>query len=257
MQLNLSRAVAVVLVMTLAAGCATVTPTPAPAPTSIVEQPTQTPYPTSSPYPTYTPYPTATPLPTNTPMPTATATETASPTPTPTQTRPPVAIRPAAPQPAAGSAELWRTPGAYKPVAPNLCATYVSSIQDRDWQETFCIIRVEVNPSFLRFYGDWKIKLIRGSFKSLIYHPNSRAVTFAMDNLGNKYIYGKLGGAADEDRFIQSPDYLMGYKDNQDAGFPHEPDSFWEFQPAKPGASSFNFVNDKYGFKIGPITLSK
>jgi hypothetical protein len=164
------------------------------------------------------------------------------------------ATRAAAP---VGSAELWRTSGSYAPVAPSLCATYISTYEDRDWQETFCIIKVEVNPNIIRFYGDWKIKLVRGTFKSHIYHLNSRGAAYVVDNLGNKYIAGRLGGAADEDRFIQSPDYLMGYKDNQNGSFPHEPDSWWEFEPAKPGASSFTFVNDRYGFRIGPITLRK
>jgi len=166
----------------------------------------------------------------------------------------PVVALPPAPR---GSADLWRTPGTYKPVAANLCATYISSYENRDWEETFCIIQVDVTPNVIRFYGHWKIKLIKGSFRGMIYHLNSRVVTYAVDNLGNKYIHGRLGGAADEDRFIQSTDYLMGYKDNQNVIFPHEPDSWWEFEPARPGASSFTFVNDKYGFRIGPIVLSK
>ena len=258
MRLSLIHAIFVTLVLMLVAGCATPTPAPTVAPTQVVELPTQTPYPTATAYPTNTPYPTATVAPTNTPVPptpTATATATLTPSPTPVPVTPrPVAVQPSAP---VGSAELWRTPGSYKPVAANLCATFISSYEDRDWEETFCIIQVDVTPDVIRFYGQWKIKLVRGSFRSGIYHLNSRNVTYVVDNLGNKYVHGRLGGAADEDRIIQSPDYLMGYKDNQNARYPHEPDSWWEFEPAKPGATLFTFVNDKYGFRIGPITLSK
>jgi len=51
--------------------------------------------------------------------------------------------------------------------------------------------------------------------------------------------------------------WLLGYKDSDSPTFPHEPSAWWEFEPALPGVSSFTFVNDKYGFRIGPITLSK
>ena len=258
MRSSLTRATFVVLVVLLITGCATSTPAPTVAPTQVAELPTQTPYPTATAYPTHTPYPTATIRPTNTPVPptpTATATATLTPTPSPM----PVTPKPAGMQLPApvGSADLWRTPGAYKPVGANLCATYISSYEGRDWEETFCIIQVDVTPDVLRFYGQWKIKLVKGTFRGLIYHLNSRDFTYVVDNVGNKYAHARLGGAADEDRWIQSPDYLMGYKDNQNASFPHEPDSWWEFEPAKPGATSFTFVNDKYGFRIGPITLSR
>ena len=255
---SLIRATFAALVLMLVAGCAAPTPAPTAAPTQVAERPTQTPYPTSTAYATYTPYPTATLPPTSTLVPpTPTATETATLTPTPTAA--PVTPRPAALQPAApvGSADLWRTPGSYTPVAANLCATFISSYEDHDWEETFCIIHVDVTPDVIRFYGQWKIKLVRGSFRGGIYHLNSRYVTYVVDNVGNKYVHGRLGGAADEDRLIQSPDYLMGYKDNQNANYPHEPDSWWEFELARPGVTSFTFVNDKYGFRIGPITLAR
>ena len=262
---SLTRAALVTLVLMLVVGCAAPTPAPTVAPTQVAELPTQTPYPISTAYPTSTSYPTATlpPTATATPVPpTPTATATATLTPTAAATPVPVTPRPVAVQPAApvGSAALWRTPGTYKPVAANLCATFISRYEDRDWEETFCIIQVDVTSDILRFYGQWKIKLIpgNGSFKSGIYHLSSRYFTYVVDNVGNKYVHGRLGGAADEDRLIQSPDYLMGYMDNQDpARFKHVPDSWWEFEPARPGATSFTFVNDKYGFRIGPITLSQ
>ena len=258
MHSSLTRATFFALITLLVAGCATATPTPTVVPTRVAELPTQTPYPASTAYPTSTPYPTATVPPTSTPVPpTPTATETATLTPTPTPA--PVTPRPAAVQPAApvGSAALWRTPGAYQPVAANLCATYPSSFAGRDWEETFCIIRVEVNPDIIRFYGHWQVRLVRGSPKDIMFHPNSREVTYVVDNLGNKYIAARLGGAADADVKVYGDNYLLGYKDNDNIQFPHEPSAWWEFEPARPGATSFTFVNDKYGFRIGPITLSE
>jgi hypothetical protein len=258
MRSSLIRVTFVALVLMLVTGCAAPTPAPTVAPTQVAEQPTQTPYPTSTAYPTFTPYPTATLPPTNTPVPpTPTATETATLTPTPTPvpiTPKPVALQPAAP---VGSAELWRTPGSYTPVAANLCATYPSTFAGRDWVETFCIIRVEVNPVVIRFYGDWHIKLVRGTVRPIMFHPNSRSVTYVVDNLGNKHIPARLGGAADADVKVYGDSYLLGYKDNDSNLFPHEPSAWWEFEPAKPGATSFTFVNDKFGFRIGPITLTK
>ena len=258
MRLSLIRAIVVALVLLLVAGCAPPTPAPTVAPTQVSERPTQTPYPTSTAYATYTPYPTATLPPTSTsvpPTPTATATSTLTPTPTAAPVTPrPVALQPAAP---VGSAELWRTPGLYTPVAANLCATYPSTFQGRGWEETFCIIRVEVYPATIRFYGDWHIKLVRGTPAEIMFHPNSRVVTYVVDNLGNKYIHGRLGGAADADVKVYGNSYLLGYKDNDSNLFPHEPSAWWEFEPARPGATSFTFVNDKYGFRIGPITLTK
>jgi hypothetical protein len=206
----LTRATFIALVILLVAGCATPTPAPTAAPTRVAELPTQTPYPTSTAFPTSTPYPTATVPPTNTPVPpTPTATETATLTPTPTPA--PVTPRPAAVQPAApvGSAVLWRTPGAYQPIAANPCATYPSSFAGRDWEETFCIIRVEVNPDIIRFYGHWKIKLVKGTPKDIMFHPNSRSVTYVVDNLGNKYVHARLGGAADADVKVYGDDYLL------------------------------------------------
>jgi hypothetical protein len=82
-------------------------------------------------------------------------------------------------------------------------------------------------------------------------------VTYVVDNLGNQYVPGRYGGAADADVLVYGDNYLLGYKDNDNIEFPHEPSAWWEFQPARPGASSFTFVNDRYGFKIGPIVLSK
>ena len=258
MRSSLNRATFVTLVLMLVTGCATPTPPPTVAPTQVAELPTQTPYPTATAYPTNTPYPTATVAPTNTPVPptpTATATETLTPSPTPVPVTPkPVALQPAAP---VGSAELWRTPGSYGPVAANLCATYLSTFAGRDWEETFCIIRVEVNPVVIRFYGDWHIKLVTGTPREIMFHPNSRSVTYVVDSLGNKYIHGRLGGAADADVKVYGNSYLLGYKDNDSNLFPHEPSAWWEFEPARPGATSFTFVNDKYGFRIGPITLTK
>jgi len=151
---------------------------------------------------------------------------------------------------------LWRTPGVY-PIAP-LCATYGSSFDGREWQETFCVIKVEVYPERLRFYGHWQVKLIKGTPRDRgSYHPHSRAVTYVVDNLGNKYIPGRYGGAADADVLVYGDNYLLGYKDNDNPAFPHEPSAWWEFEPARPGVSSFTFVNDRYGFRIGPIVLSK
>lgn len=262
MRSSLTRATLVTLVLMLVAGCATPTPAPTVAPTQVAELPTQTPYPTATAYPTSTSYPTATVPPTATatpvpPTPTDTATATLTPTtaPTPVPVTPkPVAVQPAAP---VGSAELWHTLGTYVPVAPNLCATYPSTFAGRGWEETFCIIRVEVNTYVIRFYGHWQIKLVTGTPKDIMFHPNSRTVTYVVDNLGNKYVHGRLGGAADADVKVYGNSYLLGYKDNDSNLFPHEPSAWWEFEPARPGATSFTFVNDKYGFKIGPITLSK
>jgi hypothetical protein len=258
MRSSLIRATFVTLFLILVAGCAAPTPAPTVAPTQVAELPTQTPYPTATAYPTNTPYPTATIPPTSTrvpPTPTATETATLTPTPTPVPVTPkPVALQPAAP---VGSAELWRTPGSYTPAAANLCATYPSTFEGRGWEETFCIIRVEVNPVVIRFYGDWHIKLVRGTPKELTYHPNSRTVTYVVDNLGNKYVHARLGGAADADVKVYGNSYLLGYKDNDSNLFPHEPSAWWEFEPAKPGATSFTFVNDRFGFRIGPITLIK
>jgi hypothetical protein len=254
----LTRAAFVVLALTLIAACATPTPAPTAAPTQVAELPTQTPYPTSTAYPTQTPYPTRTLAPTNTPVPptpTATATATHTPTPTPV----PVTPRLAAAQPAvsASSAELWRTPGAYRPVADNLCATYGSSFASRDWQETFCVILVEVSANVIRFYGQWDIRLVRGTPAEIMFHPNSRDVVHVIDNLGVNHVASRLGGAADADVKVYGNHYLLGYKDNDNIQFAHEPSAWWEFEPAGPGVSSFTFVNDKYGFRIGPITLSK
>jgi hypothetical protein len=258
MRPSLTRAPFVALVLMLIAGCAAPTPVPTAAPTRVAELPTQTPYPTSTAYPTYTPYPTPTVAPTNTPVPptpTATATATHTPTPTPIPVTPrPVAVQPAA---SAGSAELWRTPGAYRPVAGNLCATYGSSFASRDWQETFCVILVEVNADVIRVYGQWDIRLVKGTPAEIMFHPNSRDVVHLVDNLGSQHTPGRLGGAADADVKVYGNHYLLGYKDNDNISFPHVPSAWWEFEPARPGVSSFTFVNDKYGFRIGPITLSK
>jgi hypothetical protein len=260
MRSHLDRIVLVALTLMLVAGCATPTPVPTAAPTAVAAQPTQTAYPTGTPYPTNTPYPTATIPPTDTPTPTATATSTDTPSPTPTNTATPqpVVVQPVAPKPV-GSAELWRTPGSYTPVAPTLCATYTSEFGQptaRTWQETFCIIGVDVTPYVIRFYGEWKVKLIGGTFRSLLYHPNSRYI-YVVDNLGSRFVPARLGGAADADVIVQKEDYLIGYKDNDNASWPHEPNSWWEFEPARAGASSFTFVNERYGFRLGPITLSK
>jgi hypothetical protein len=258
MRPSLTRVPFVALTLMLVVGCTAPTPAPTAAPTRVAELPTQTPYPTSTAYPTYTPYPTPTVAPTNTPVPpTPTATATATHTPTPTTipvTPRPVSVQPAAP---AGSAELWRTPGAYRPVADNLCATYGSSFAGRDWQETFCIILVEVNLDVIRFYGQWDIRLVKGTPAVIMFHPNSRDVVHLVDNLGIQHTPGRLGGAADADVKVYGNHYLLGYKDNDNISFPHVPSAWWEFEPARPGVSSFTFVNDKYGFSIGPITLSK
>jgi len=258
MRSSLTRATFVVLVVLLITGCATSTPAPTVAPTQVAELPTQTPYPTATAYPTYTPYPTATIPPTNTPVPptpTATATATLTPTPSPM----PVTPKPAGMQSPApvGSADLWRTPGAYKPVGANLCATYGSSFAGRDWQETFCVILVEVNLDVIRFYGQWDIRLVKGTPAEIMFHPNSRDVVHVVDNLGLQHISARLGGAAEADVKVYGKHTLLGYKDNDNISFPHVPSAWWEFEPAKRGATSFTFVNDKYGFRIGPITLSK
>ncbi len=263
------------LAVLLVAGC-TVQPAPAPAvvPTQVqvAERPTQTPYPTASPYPTYTPFPTLTVLPTFTPTAMATLTPTVSAAATSvlaaaraltttrllTTTVKPVALpatpKPVAPQPV-GSAELWRTPGSYS-FTPQ-CAAYTSSFGGRGWKENFCLIKVEVYPEVMRFYGVWHITLISGVFKSrFLYHPKSTsAAYYVVDNLGNKYIHARTGGVADADTVVQQQDYTMGYDDEN-----HHPDvpiSWWEFQPARPNASSFIFYDDEHGVRVGPIVLSK
>jgi hypothetical protein len=253
MHSHLSRAAFAALVVMLVAGCATPTPAPTPAPTATVVPPTQTPYPTATLYPTFTPYPTLAPTQTPTPVPTATATIT----PTATATRKPVVAPPAQPAAPVGSADLWRTPGAY-PMEPK-CVYYPDSFSGRYWDVTFCIIRVDVYDFGLRFYAHWRLKLTSGSFESKhgkMMHPKSTSFAFYLvDNLGNKYLHSRMGGAADSDWPIQSPDYLMGYDDQN--GRPNEPISWWEFAPARPGASSFTFVDDEHGVRVGPIVLSR
>jgi hypothetical protein len=253
MRSHLSRAAFAALVVMLLAGCATPTPAPTPAPTATVVPPTQTPYPTATLYPTFTPYPTLTPTQTPTPVPTATATIT----PTATATRKPVVAPPAQPAAPVGSADLWRTPGAY-PMEPK-CVYYPDSFEGRYWDVTFCIIRVDVYDFGLRFYAHWKLKLTSGSFESKygkMMHPKSTSFAFYLvDNLGIKYLHSRMGGAADSDWPIQSPDYLMGYDDQN--GRPNEPISWWEFAPARPGASSLTFVDDEHRVRVGPIVLSR
>ena len=251
MRLHWTRLIFVILVVILTAGCATPTPAPTVAPTAVVVLPTQTPYPTSTLYPTYTPFPTLPPTQTSTPVPTATATST----PTATPTRRPVAqAQPAAP---AGSANLWRTPGGY-PLPPQ-CVYYPDSFSGRIWDVNFCIIRVDVYDFGLRFYGHWKLKLTVGSFESksgTMMHPKSTSFAYyVVDDRGNKYMHTRTGGAADSDWPVQSPDYLMGYDDQNSR--PTVPISWWEFAPAQPGASSFTFVDDEHGVKVGPIVLSQ
>jgi|GEM_PF-4558964 len=252
MRLSLSRAAFAAFVVMLAAGCATPAPAPTLAPTATPVPPTQTPYPTASPYPTFTPYPTLAPTQTSTPVPTATATIT----PTATATPRPVAqpVQPAAP---VGAADLWRTPGAY-PMQPQ-CVYYPDSFEGRYWDVNFCIIRVDVYDFGLRFYAHWKLKLTGGTYdnkRGKPMHPKSTSFAYYLvDNLGNKYLHTRMGGAADSDWPIQSPDYLMGYDDQN--GRPEVPISWWEFAPARPGASSFAFVDDEHGVKVGPIVLSR
>ena len=254
MRSSLSRAAFAALVGMLVAGCAT--PTPAPAPTATVAPPTQTPYPPSTPYPTFTPYPTVAPTqaPTSTPAPTATATSAPTATAMP---KPATAAQPAQPAAPVGSADLWHTFGAY-PMEPK-CVYYPDSFSGRYWDVTFCIIRVDVYDFGLRFYAHWKLKLTFGSFESKhgkMMHPKSTSFAFYLvDNLGNKYLHSRMGGAADSDWPIQSPDYLMGYDDQN--GRPNEPISWWEFAPARPGASSLTFVDDEHGVRVGPIVLSR
>jgi len=84
---------------------------------------------------------------------------------------------------------------------------------------------------------------------------NTPAPFYLVDNLGNKYLHSRMGGAADSDWPIQSPDYLMGYDDQN--GRPNEPISWWEFAPARPGASSLTFVDDEHRVRVGPIVLSR
>ncbi len=266
MQRIISRGLFALLALFLLAGCAAPAPTPAPPATAVAELPTQTPYPTATVYPTFTPFPTPVP-PTSTPTavptlaPTATLTPTVQIKPaalpvTPKPAAPPATVQPAQPQPA-GSAELWRTPGLY--LFTPLCGTYNSSFYGHDWNETFCISQVEVYPQVLRFYGHWQLHLLTGTFQPRqAYHPRSTSFAFyVVDNLGNKYIHGRTGGAADADTVVQAPDYLLGFKDNDNAAFAHEPNSWWEFEPAKPGASSFTFVDDVHGLRLGPIVLSR
>jgi hypothetical protein len=266
MRSSLSRGMLVALTVMLAAGCATPMPLPTSAPTATPVPPTQTPYPPSTPYPTFTPYPTVAPTlaPTSTPAPTATATSA----PTATAMPKPVVAPPAQPAAPVGSADLWRTFGAY-PMEPK-CVYYPDSFERRSWDVTFCIIRVDVYDFGLRFYAHWRLKLTSGSFESneskhakdenKIYpppmHPKSTSFAFYLvDNLGNKYLHSRMGGAADSDWPIQSPDYLMGYDDQN--GRPNEPISWWEFAPARPGASSFTFVDDEHRVRVGPIVLSR
>jgi hypothetical protein len=264
MRSYLARAAFAALVGILLAGCATPAPAPTPVPTATVLLPTQTPYPPSTPFPTVAP----TLAPTSTPAPTATATSAPTATAMP---KPATAAQPAQPaQPAArvGSMDLWRTFGAY-PMEPK-CVYYPDSFERRSWDVTFCIIRVDVYDFGLRFYAHWRLKLTSGSFESneskhakdenKIYpppmHPKSTSFAFYLvDNLGNKYLHSRMGGAADSDWPIQSPDYLMGYDDQN--GRPNEPISWWEFAPARPGASSFTFVDDKHRVRVGPIVLSR
>jgi hypothetical protein len=238
----------------LLAGCAAPTPAPTPMPTATVVLPTLTPYPTATAYPTFTPYPTLPPTqsPSSTPLPTATATST------PTSTPRPAAARPAQPVAPVGSADLWRTPGAYPFQTPQ-CVYYPDSFEGRYWDVTFCIIRVDVYDFGLRFYAHWKLKLTGGSFDSKRgkpMHPKSTSFAFYLvDNLGTKYPHSRMGGAADSDWPVQAPEYLMGYDDQNNR--PTVPISWWEFAPARPGASSFTFVDDEHGIKVGPIVLSR
>ena len=254
MHLRRSRITFFVLAVILLAGCTAPTPAPTPGPTAVVVLPTQTPYPTSTAYPTFTPFPTIAPTqaPTSTPMPTATA--TSAPTSTP---KPAVAAQPALPAAPVGSADLWRTPGAY-PMQPK-CVYYPDSFGGRYWDVNFCIIRVDVYDFGLRFYAHWQVKLTGGSFETKrgkLMHPNSTSFAYyLMDNLGNKYMHTRMGGVADSDWPVQAPEYLMGYDDQN--GRPNEPISWWEFAPARAGASSFTFVDDEHRVKVGPIVLSQ
>lgn len=246
-----TRSIFVILAVVLAAGCATPAPPPTVAPTATILLPTLTPYPTSTLYPTFTPFPTLAPTQTSTPVPTATVTST--PTTTPTR-RPVPQSQPAAP---AGSASLWRTPGRY--LFQPQCVYYPDSFSGRIWDVNFCIIRVDVYDFGLRFYAHWRLKLTVGSFESKsgkIMHPKSTSFAYYLvDNLGNKYMHTRMGGAADSDWPVQSPEYLLGYDDQNLR--PDVPISWWEFAPAQPGASSFTFVDDEHGVKVGPIVLSK
>jgi hypothetical protein len=255
MRSHWSRLTFIALAVILVAGCAAPKPAPTSVPTAIIVPPAQTPYPTATVYPTFTPYPTLPPAqaPTSSPVPTATATSTPTSTP-----KPAAAVKPAQAVAApAGSANLWHTPGGY-PLQPQ-CVYYPDSFSGRYWDVTFCIIRVDVYDYGLRFYAHWKLKLTSGSFESRqgkIMHPKSTSFAYyAVDNLGNKYLHSRMGGAADSDWPVQSPDYLMGYDDQNNR--PTVPISWWEFAPAKPGASTLTFVDDEHGVRVGPIVLSR